>query len=154
MCNYKITNNQHPERASNFLEIIWSHIFIFIMFSTSFCSCVLSCFSHVQFFATPWTVACQAPLSIGFSRQEYWSELPFSPPGDFPNPGIEPTPLMSPALAGGFFTTSATWEVLFALICALKLDMIFWGVIFCSLKTRLSQGWDEIWWDHKLRQWS
>ena len=95
------------------------------MFSTSFCSCVLSCFSHVQFFATPWTVACQAPLSIGFSRQEYWSELPFSPPGDFPNPGIEPTPLMSPALAGGFFTTSATWEVLFALICALKLDMIF-----------------------------
>ena len=85
----------------------------------------ISSFSHVQFFATPWTVACQAPLSIGFSRQEYWSELPFSPPGDFPNPGIEPTPLMSPALAGGFFTTSATWEVLFALICALKLDMIF-----------------------------
>ena len=51
---------------------------------------------------TLWTVACQAPLSIGFSRQEYWSELPFIPPGDLPDPGIEP---VSPAKAGGFFTT-------------------------------------------------
>ena len=47
---------------------------------------------------------------MGFSRQEYWSRLPFPPPGDLPNPGIEPTFLMSLALAGGFFTTSATWE--------------------------------------------
>ena len=49
-------------------------------------------FSHVQFFATPWTIACQAPLSMsmGFSRQEYWSGLPFPSPGDLPNPGIEP----------------------------------------------------------------
>ena len=51
--------------------------------------------SHVRLFVTPWTVACQAPLSIGFSRQEYWSRLPFSSPGDLPNPGIEP---WSPAL--------------------------------------------------------
>ena len=51
---------------------------------------------------TPWTAAFQAPLSMGFSRQEYWSGLSFSPPGDLPNPGIEPA---SPALAGGFFTT-------------------------------------------------
>ena len=58
-------------------------------------------FSHVQFFATPWTVAHQAPLSMGFSRQEYWSRLPFPPPGDLPNPGIKST---SPILAGGFFT--------------------------------------------------
>ena len=57
--------------------------------------------------ATPWTVACQAPLSMGFSRQEYWSGLPFPPPGDPLDPGIEP---MSLALAGGFFTTSATWQ--------------------------------------------
>ena len=49
--------------------------------------CVLSCFSHVQLFANPWTVAHQAPLSMGFSRQEYWSELPFPSPGDLPNPG-------------------------------------------------------------------
>ena len=47
---------------------------------------------------------------MGFSRQEYWSGLPCPPAGDFPNPGIEPTSLVSPALAGGFFTTSATWE--------------------------------------------
>ena len=60
--------------------------------------------------ATLWTVACQAPLSMGFSRQEYWSRLPCPPPGDLPDPGIEPMSLMSPALAGGFFTTSATWE--------------------------------------------
>ena len=46
--------------------------------------------SHVQLFATPWTVAYQAPLSMGFSRQEYWSGLPFPSPGDLPNPGIEP----------------------------------------------------------------
>ena len=57
-----------------------------------------------------WTVALQAPLSMGFLRQEYWSGLPFPSPGDLPDPGIEPESLMSPALAGGFFTTSATWE--------------------------------------------
>ena len=60
--------------------------------------CVLSCFSHVQLFATPWIVARQAPLSMGFSRQEYWSGLPFPSPGDLPNPGIEPTSPVSPAL--------------------------------------------------------
>ena len=54
------------------------------------------------------TVAHQAPLSTGFSRQEYWSGLPFPPPGDFPDPGIGLPSLMSPALAGGFFTTSTT----------------------------------------------
>ena len=57
-----------------------------------------------------WTVAHQAPLSTGFSRQEYWSGLLCPSPGDLPNPGIEPISLTSPALAGGFFTTSATWE--------------------------------------------
>ena len=61
-------------------------------------------------FVTPWTVAHQAPLSMGFSRQEYWSGLSCSPPGDLPDPGIEPASLMSPALTSGFFTTSATWE--------------------------------------------
>ena len=59
---------------------------------------------------TPWTVALQAPLSMGFSRQEYWSGLPFPLPGDLPDSGIELVSLMSPALAGGFFTTSATWD--------------------------------------------
>ena len=66
--------------------------------------------SHVQLFATPGTIAHEAPLSMEFSRQEYWSGLPFSPPGDLPDPGIKPGSLMSPVLAGGFFTTGATWE--------------------------------------------
>ena len=71
---------------------------------------ILSHFSCVRLCVTPWTVAHQAPLSMGFCRQEYWSGLPFCPPGDLPDPGIEPTSLMSPSLVGGFFTTSATWE--------------------------------------------
>ena len=50
---------------------------------------VLSHFIHIQLFVTPWTVACQATRSMGFSRQEYWSGLPFPPPGDLPNPGIK-----------------------------------------------------------------
>ena len=71
---------------------------------------VLSHFSHVQLCETPWTVAFQAPLCVGFSRQEYWSGLLCSPPGDIPDPGTEPMSLMSPALAGEFFTISSTWE--------------------------------------------
>ena len=71
---------------------------------------MLSCFSCARLFATPWTVAYQAPLSLGFSRQEYWSGLPCPSPGDLPNPGIEAGSLVSLALAGRFFTTSATWQ--------------------------------------------
>ena len=71
---------------------------------------VLSHFNHVRLFATLWTVAHQAPLSMGFSRQEYWSGLPCPPPGDLPNPGMEPSSLMSPALAARFLTTSTTWK--------------------------------------------
>ena len=68
--------------------------------------------SCVRVFVTPWTVAHQAPLSTEFSRQEYWSQLPFPPPGDFPDPGIEPESPMSPALAGGFFTTESIFFAL------------------------------------------
>ena len=77
--------------------------------------CVLSRFSYVQLCEMIWTVACQAPLSRGFSRQENWSGLPFPPPGDLPDPGIEPASLMPPALAGRFFTTSATFQHLLIL---------------------------------------
>ena len=70
----------------------------------------LSPFSHVRLFETPWTVARQAPLSMEFSWQEYWSGLPFSSPGDLLDPEIEPVSLTFPALADGFFTTSAAWE--------------------------------------------
>ena len=65
--------------------------------------CALS-LSHVPLFVTPWTIACQAPLSMGFPRQEYWSGLPFPPPGDLPDPGIEPKSPVACALAGRFFT--------------------------------------------------
>ena len=79
-------------------------------FASIGCCAVLSHFSRVRLFVTPQTVAHQAPLSIGFSRQECWSGLPSPPPGDLPDPGIEPSSLKSPALAGGFFTTGATRE--------------------------------------------
>ena len=77
-------------------------------------------FSHVWLFAPLWTVVCQTPLSVGFSRQEYWSGLPCRLLGDLPNPGIKLTCLKSPALTGGFFTTSTTWEV--PLKCILDLN--------------------------------
>jgi len=77
------------------------------------CVCVCVCvLSRVQLFATPQTVAHQAPLSMRFPRQEYWSVLPFPPPGDLPDPGVEPSSLVSAALVGGFFTNCATWEAL------------------------------------------
>ena len=71
---------------------------------------MLSHFSPVQLFAALGTVAHQAPLPMEFSRQEYWRALPCPPPGDLPDPGIEPVSLMSPALAGGFFITSTIWK--------------------------------------------
>jgi len=67
--------------------------------------------SPVLLFVIPWTVVYQAPLSMEFSRQEYWIGLPFPSPRDLPDPGMEPKSLMSPALAGRFFITSAIWEV-------------------------------------------
>ena len=69
------------------------------------CACVLSCFSCVQLTVTLWTVACQALLSMGFSRQKYWSGLPYPPPGDLPDPKIKLESPVSPILAGSFFTT-------------------------------------------------
>ena len=68
---------------------------------------LLSC---IRLFAIPWTAVYQVPLSMAFSRQEYWSELPFPTPGDLLNPGIKPMFLACPALASRFFTTRVTWE--------------------------------------------
>ena len=76
-----------------------------IQFSSVAQSCLTLC--------NPWTVAQQAPLFMGFSREEYWNGLPFLPPGNLPNPGIKLVSPVSPALAGGFFTTSSTWKALF-----------------------------------------
>ena len=81
------------------------------------CVCKITSVKLLQFrlFVTPWTVAHQAPLSMGFSSQEYCSGLPCPPPGDLPY-----LCLMSPALAGGFFTTNATWEALWIINKKLK----------------------------------
>ena len=69
--------------------------------------CMLSCFSFAQLFATLWTIAHQTPFSMGISRQEYWSVLPISPPQDHPNTGMESVSLLSPALAGWFFSIAS-----------------------------------------------
>jgi len=81
---------------------------------------VLSCFSCIRLFAIPWTVVHQAALSMEFSRQEYWTGWQCPPPGDLPNPGIEPTSLTFPALAGRFFTTTATCKASWACNSKLK----------------------------------
>ena len=85
----------------------------------------LSC--HIQLFETPWTVGQQVPLSTGFFRQEYWNGLPFPPPGDLPDPGIKPSSLVSPALAGGFFTA----ELLGRLPLDSTLVLMVWFLTCC-----------------------
>ena len=70
----------------------------------------LECVHAQSLFGMPWTVACQAPLSMGFSRQECWIGLPFPPPGDLPDPGIDRASLALPALVGRFLPGGASWE--------------------------------------------
>ena len=79
------------------------------IYTLLYIKCVLGRFSHVRLFATPWTLALLAPLSMGFPRQKYWSGLPCSPPGDLLDPGIKPTSPVSPALAGRFFIAKLPW---------------------------------------------
>ena len=89
-------------------EILISQLEPDANFSVIYCSqcvCVLRCFSCVQFFTTLWTVAYRVSLSMGFSRQEHWNSLPCPLQGNLPDPGIKPKSLMSPAVAGRFFTT-------------------------------------------------
>ena len=85
---------------------------------------MLSRFSRVQLFATPWTVVHQAHLSMGFSRQEYRSGLPFSPSGDLPDSGIEPVSPVSLALAGRFFATESSGKSLTILDKILNIDLL------------------------------
>ena len=93
-------------------------------------------FSPIRLFATPWTIACQAPPSMGFCRQEYWSGLPCPPPGDLPDPGIEPASVLSPSLARGFFSTSATWEA-HSKISPAKTSYLVRNTSFCFVMLRL-----------------
>ncbi|CAI9158760.1 unnamed protein product [Rangifer tarandus platyrhynchus] len=107
---------------------------------------MLSC-SVMSDSATPWTAARQAPLPMGFSRQEYWSGLPCPPPGDLPDPGIEPTSLMSPALAGGFFTTSTTWASYYMDTSQIGLGstyMTLFNFDYLFEDTRLRQSHSEV----------
>ena len=82
---------------------------------------VCALLSHVWLFASPWTVAHQTPLSRGFSRREYWSGWPFPTPEHLPHPGIEPTSLVPLALAGRFFTNSATREGSIQMMATVKI---------------------------------
>ena len=94
-----LARKQQCGRVSHlFSNLNYSHQVVLLL-----CACVA--LSHVLLFATPWTVACQDPLSMGFSRQEYWSGLPFPPPGSLPDPGIKSAYPAPPALASKFFTT-------------------------------------------------
>ena len=104
--------SSHPSRSSQYTLYYLEHILLDAYIFRTVLWCVLS---HVRLFATPWTVAFQATLSIEFSRQEYQSGLPFPSPGNLPDPGIEPVPLTSPTLvlASTFFTTSATQEAVY-----------------------------------------
>ena len=89
--------------------MIESHLGHLLAFEReSVCVCAVSC---VRLIVTPWTVAPQAPLSMGSPSQEYWRRLPFPIAGDLPNRGIKPASLAPPALAGGFFTTSTTYDL-------------------------------------------
>ena len=82
-----------------------NHLSVPIWWSRCEHACALRHFSRVRFFETPWTIARQVPLSMGFSRQGYLSGLSCPPLGDLPDPEIKPRFLASPALEGGFFTT-------------------------------------------------
>ena len=111
-------NNQKPLFLESVCVCVCAHTRAFEQSETPLfrgCVCVCVCvyvsvLSNIRLLANPQTVGHQAPLSMGFSKQEYWSGLPFPPSGDLPNPGIKLMSLVSPALAGRFFTTSATWE--------------------------------------------
>ena len=102
------TTRENPTHFKKFLDIkCLSLHYDFTPWVCTHCCVTVHSLSRVWLFATPWTITCQAPLSMGFPRQEYWSGLPFFSPGDLPDPGVEPT---FPALAGGFFTIWATRE--------------------------------------------
>ena len=90
------------KHCAYYTVIEWDNINCFV--------CVISPFRYVQLFSSLWTVAGQTPLSMGFSEQEYWSGLPFPTLEDLPYSAIKPDLLMYPALEGGFFTVSTTWE--------------------------------------------
>ena len=112
----KLIPRWHQEKCwSSCIKVqLFSNISMFILKLELYLAFVAVCvLSPVWLFGTAWTVAHQAPLSMGFPRQEYWSGLLFPSAGDLPDPGIEPMTLRSPALASRFFTTGTTWVLSF-----------------------------------------
>ena len=100
----------HIRKMSVFLNDViqvLSQINPYLRYHCLYLSAVLKSLSRVRLLVTSWTVACQAPLSMGFSRQEYWSRLPFPPPVGLPNPGIEPRP---PALQADSLPSEPPWK--------------------------------------------
>ena len=110
--NGELWNGFQFGKIKHFLKCMWLYmVHLKLVVIINFIWCMLSCSSHVWLFVTPWTVVCQAPLSMGFSRQEYWSGLLYPPPEDLRDAGVKSTSLWSlmfPTLTGRFFTTSAT----------------------------------------------
>ena len=97
---------------------------------------MLSCFSHVWLFVTLWTIAHQAPMSMGFSKQEYWTGLPCPPPGHLPDPGIEPTSFTPLALAGRFLSLVPPGKPNQSYVCVLSSFSCVWTLcdpMDCSL---------------------
>ena len=116
----------HPTVAiSTKWKTIWSLTTLFAP-CTLLHTCVLSYFSHVLLFVTPLTVAGQAPLSMGFSRQEYWSGLPCPLPGYLPNPGIKPESSKSPALQTNSLLLSHWWSSIFHPMPPLMIIWVMW----------------------------
>ena len=115
-----------PLSQSRYLTEPLPHDSLVLFHNTSLYFVCLVTKLHLTFFATSWTVASQAPLSMGFPRQEYWSGLSFPSPGDLPNPGIE---LASPELAGRFFTTELPGKSLPSTLLVPN----SWQLLICSL---------------------
>ena len=109
---------------------------------------MLSHFSYVQLFAIWWTIAHHAPVSMGLSRQEYWSGLPCPPPVDIPEV-IEHSSLLSPALASRFFTTSATWYKLYETVLFFKKIIYGWVILHCVYVPQLSYPF-ICWWTSRF----
>ena len=110
------------------------------MANSTICCCFLLFSRSVvsDSLATPWTVACQAPMSIEFSRQEYWNGLPFPPPGDLPNSGIEPT---SPAMAGRFCTTEPLGKYVIPQLAVIKPSLKYLTEVISLLTLQTAWKW-------------
>ena len=113
VCFFKKILTIYKFQKNNFMTFRWFTHF-----------CILSRFSHLWLFATSWTVAHQAPPSMGFSRQEYWNGLPCPPPGNLPDPGLKSMSFKHSALAGGFFTSSATQEAPYSCLTSLIFPLV------------------------------